>query len=145
MKESDISYLGRLMLSILDNAALKLIGAGILITLRFFFDNANKSAMIAVFVLIIMDGVTGLLAAYRTEVPIRSHKLRRTAIKIAVYFMLISAGYQSEHAIPVGFIDETIIATLAFTELLSILENTAKSGFTIAAVIMKKLQKEIPS
>jgi phage-related holin len=129
---------------IFEHPLLKLFAAVTLVMLRFLFDSLNQSALVAVFVLILMDTLTGILAAYRRGELIQSHKILRTAIKLAVYFVLISAGFVAEKAIPVPVIDETIIAALAFTELLSILENTARAGFTIAAVLVEKLKKNIP-
>ncbi len=143
MNPENISYVARLFIRLAEHAWTKIFAAILLVLFRFFFDGANVSAMIAVFVLILMDTATGLLASYRSGTPIQSHKLLRTAIKIAVYFLLISAGRVSEYAVPVPLIDETILAALAVTELFSILENAARAGFTVAARLLTKFQKEI--
>lgn len=139
MNVENISYLVRLLVKLTENPIAKLFAA----VLLFFFDGANKSAMIAVFALILMDTLTGLIAAYRTGTDIQSHKLLRTAIKVAVYCLLMSAGRVAEYAIPVPLIDETIIAALAVTELFSVLENTARAGFTVAARLLTKFSKQL--
>jgi len=145
MNSENVNYFARLFQRIFSDAWLKISGGILLFILRYLFDSLNTSAMVAIFVLILMDTMTGLLAAYRTGTKIQSHKLFRFALKIAVYFVLISSGYVAEHAIPhITFIDETIIAALAITELFSILENVARAGFTVAATILAKLNKELP-
>jgi phage-related holin len=143
MNHENLYYLPALFQRIWQFAWFKLAVGVSLFILGYFFDALNTSAIVAVYFLIGMDSITGLLAAYRTETPIQSHKLLRTAIKIAVYSLLVSAGFLSEHAIPFRGIDETIIAALAITELFSILENTARAGYTVAAKLLDKFNKTI--
>lgn len=95
----------------------------------FFFDTLHQQALIAILILVIMDFVTAMVACLRCEVGIHSRGVFRSALKIAIYFLLVSAGFMAEKAIPVTFIDETIMAFLATTELISILENISKAGF----------------
>jgi phage-related holin len=145
MNPENLYYVPALLLRIWDYPWIKLfVGVGLFI-LHFFFDSVNISAALSVFALLLMDSATGVLAAYKSGTPIESHKLLRTAIKIAVYSLLISAGFLSEKAIPFHVIDETIIAALAVTELFSILENTAKAGYTVAARLLDKFNKNLPA
>ncbi len=145
MNPENIYYVPALFLRIWDYPWIKLvIGIGLAVV-HFFFDSVNVSATFAVFALLFMDSMTGVLAAYKSGTPIESHKLLRTAIKIAVYSILISAGFLSERAIPVHVIDETIIAALAVTELYSILENAARAGYTVAARLLDKFNKNLPT
>jgi phage-related holin len=139
MNPENVSYLVNLFAKLAANPWFKVFAAIVL----FFFDEANFTATAAVFVLILMDTVTGVIAAYKTGTLIESHKLLRTAIKVAVYFLLISAGRVSEHAVRIPFIDETVIAALAITELFSILENAAKAGYTVAARLLTKFTKQL--
>jgi len=143
MNPENITYVARIFQRIGDNGFVKLLAGVLLFLLRFFFDSVNTLAMAAVFVLILMDTATGLLGAYRSGAPIQSHKLFRLAVKFAVYGTLMSAGRVVEYTIPIGVIDETIIAALAITELFSILENTARAGFTVASRLLIKFQKQI--
>ncbi|HEY0141285.1 MAG TPA: phage holin family protein [Thermoanaerobaculia bacterium] len=140
MTGENLSYLANLIQRIFSYATFKFFAGGFLVVLHFFFDTANTSAMVAVFFLILIDTATGLIAAYRTRTPIVSHKMRRVAIKVAVYFLLISAGYLVERTLPIVVIDETIIGALAVTELFSILENAAHAGYTVAARLIEKLK-----
>ena len=143
MNPENIYYVPALLVRIFQDRWFKLIAGISLFTLHYFFDSVNTSATIAVFALIFMDSVTGVLAAYKSGTPIESHKLLRTAIKIAVYSLMISAGFLSEKAIPIHGIDETIIAALAVTELFSILENTARAGYTVAARLLDRFNKNL--
>jgi phage-related holin len=143
MTHGNITYTANLVQRIFSYGTLKLIAGSFLVILHFLFDAANLSAMLAVFCLILMDTATGLLAAYRTNTPIVSHKLRRLAIKIAVYFLLISAGYLAERTLPIPIIDETIIGALAVTEFFSILENSARAGYTAAGKLIGKLKSTL--
>jgi phage-related holin len=140
MSEDNVSYTAGLLDRVFTYATLKLLGGCFLIILHFFFDAANASAMTAVFFLILMDAGTGVLAAYRTKTPIVSYKILRTAIKVAVYSVLISAGYLAEAALPIKIVDETIIGALAVTELFSILENAARAGYVVAGKLIEKLK-----
>ena len=141
--KNNLSYTATLFQRIFSYGTLKLLGGVFVIILHFFFDAVNASAMLAVFALILMDTATGLLAAYRTKTPIVSYKILRTAIKIAVYFLLISAGYLAESTLPIKFIDETIIGALAVTEFFSILENSARAGYSVAGKLIDKLKPTI--
>jgi phage-related holin len=143
MNPENIYYVPTLVTRILQYPLFKLAVGISLFFLHFFFDSLNTSATIAVFALIFMDSITGVMAAFRTGTAIESHKLLRTAIKIAVYSLMISAGFLSEKAIPIHGIDETIIAALAVTELFSILENTARAGYTVAARLLDRFNKNL--
>jgi toxin secretion/phage lysis holin len=92
-------------------------------------------------VLLIFDFITGIEAALKTGQPVESKKVLRTAVKMTMYFLLISAGYMAEKAVPlISFIDDTIISFLAVTELISILENTSRSGYAIPVKLVEKLK-----
>lgn len=108
----------------------------------FLFDPNETNALTAMFLLIVADFAFGLGAASYTGMPVNSSKLRRTAIKFAVYFALAAAGRLTEYALPeaLGFLDETIIGYLCATELVSILENSAVMGFSVPGKVLKGLQ-----
>ena len=84
----------------------------------------------------------GITSAYKAGEEIQSRKVLRTAFKFVVYFSLVSAGHLAETAtyniIP---IDEGIIATLAITELISILESFAKMGYKTPLRLLNRLKE----
>ncbi len=66
-------------------------------TIAFLFDSTLKNAMVAILILIIFDFIIGIAAAKKTGVEIKSATALRTAIKVVVYFVLISAGRMTEN------------------------------------------------
>lgn len=123
----------------LHAAELKALLAALLSVVTFFFDPLQQLALLALFVLILIDFFLGTAAARYTGDQIRSAKLVRTAIKFAVYFTLISAARVTEHALPFTFLDETVVGFLSATELLSILENTGRLGFAVPSRLVELL------
>ena len=87
-----------------------------------------------------MDFFSAILAAYKKGKPIRSSKVFNTAMKIAVYFSLVSAGFIAEKAIPIGIIDDILIGFLVVTELISILENAGQAGYAIPTGLLNTLK-----
>lgn len=121
-----------------------LLGAGLSV-LTFFFDPLLLLALEAVFFLIIIDFFFGVAAARATSQSINSAKLRRTAVKVVVYFALIATAYITEYTVPFGFLDETVIAFLAATEMMSILENAGRMGYPVPQTLLKVLGDFITS
>lgn len=135
-------YFSVLFEKVFSHAIFKIvIGLGIAL-LNFLFDGVLADAMIAIFVLCLFDFVTAIMAVrYKPDEMIKSTKIWRTAAKLGVYFMLISAGRISEIATSnvIPILDETIIGFLAVTELISILENVAKMGYAVPKKLLHKL------
>lgn len=134
-----MSYLSYIAWKIRHAAEIKWL-AGLFVSISsFLFDPTQYVAMGAVFFLCLTDFFFGVAASRHGGEPIRSSKVVRTAIKIAVYFSLIAAARAAEHAIPFTFLDTTVIGFLAATELLSILENTGRLGFAVPRKIVDLL------
>ncbi|MCK5018420.1 MAG: phage holin family protein [Candidatus Peribacteraceae bacterium] len=106
----------------------------------FLFDSLQREALIALLVLIVFDFFSALLVSYKLGEAIHSSKVFRTALKTTVYFVLISAGFLVEKAIPIGMIDDIIIGFLAVTELISIMENAAKAGYSTPKGLLNTLR-----
>lgn len=124
-----MDYLVHLTRKILEASEFKVVLGALLSVTSFFFDPLQHIAILAVFFLIIIDFFFGVGAARATGDAIKSSKLRRTAIKMVVYFTLIATARITEYTLPLGFLDETVIAFLAATEMLSILENAGRMGY----------------
>lgn len=94
------------------------------------FDPSKGTEMTAVFILIVIDFLTGVGAAKYADEQIRSAKIFRSGVKLLTYFGMISAGYLLETSIGYNAgADEILIAFLAATEFISIMENMGKLGF----------------
>lgn len=137
-------YFFEMFRSIISHVNIKIFGSIIFIVLSFLFDAALKDAMIAIFILCLFDFVTAVEAVRRTpNEKILSSGVWKTAAKLGIYFLLISAGHISETATSnvIPILDETIIGFLAVTELLSILENASKMGYAVPRKLIEKLSK----
>ncbi len=94
------------------------------------FDPSKGAEMTAVFILIMIDFLTGVGAAKYVNEQIKSAKIFRSGVKVLTYFGMISAGYLLETSIGYNVgADEILIAFLAATEFISIMENMGKLGF----------------
>lgn len=135
-----IQYVATLVAKTFQGWAIKLpLGFG-LSFLTFFFDSLQKEALVAVLVLIVMDFASAVFVAYKVGEQITSANVFRTAVKIAVYYSLIAAGFVAEKAIPIRIMDDTIITFLAATELVSLLENASKAGYGVPQGLIKTLR-----
>lgn len=138
----DMTYILYLWQKLQHYHSIKIAAALAFAILAYFFDPLEATALVALFALILLDFVYGVAAAKKTGLPITSAKIRRSAIKMAVYFSLIAAAHISEYAIPaqIGFLDETVTAFLVATELISIMENVGRLGFAIPMRLLNQLQ-----
>ena len=108
--------------------------------LAYLFDSTQHAALLALFILILADFCFGVTASRMEGHPVRSSKVRRTAIKMSVYFAIIAMTRITENAIPIlTFMDETLVGFLAATELLSILENVGRMGYAVPEKLTKIL------
>jgi len=125
-----------------DYPLIKIFVAMVLSCVGFLFDGLLREAMLALLILLIFDFVTGIAAAKREGNEINSHTAFRTAVKIAIYFLLVSSGRMAEVATrsTLPFIDEAVIAFLGVTELISILENVGRLGYAIPLKLLNKLK-----
>lgn len=136
-----LAYLWGLIVKAYEFVWWKLGASAGLFTFSFFFDSLKNDAMFALFALILMDFVTSVYSSWKRKHAITSFGVFKTAIKIALYYTLISAGFLTEKAVPIGFIDDTIIGFLAVTELISILENAANMGYAVPKALLNRLHK----
>jgi len=103
-----------------------------------------KDFLILTTALVILDLITGVLAAKKRGEKIRSRALMRTTIKLTLYFsaLLATQGVQVVFAekIPLTYITAF---TIAITELKSLLENVdAGTGSRLAKMIIDKIAKK---
>lgn len=121
--------------------ALKCASVVGLLTYSFFFGDIKETIIISVIVLALMDMITGIIASVKTGASIESRKLLKTAIKIFVYLLMISAGHLAENLFGFDFkADEIITAVLGVTELISILENASRMGYAIPRKLLNQLK-----
>ena len=95
--------------------------------------------------LVILDTITGIIAARKRNEKINSRGFARLLSKIVVYMASIVACHGVEIVLKVPNVTYLAVGAIAFTELMSVLENTrVVSGANIAGVVgglLSKFQK----
>lgn len=114
----------------------------------YLFPQVTREAAYAVLALMLMDLLTGVLAAVAERTLVTSYGIKRTLMKMAAYFCVIAVvgivprhiqGLSGIEAFSVG----TAIGVIILTEAKSILENVRRMGFdlpfNVEPVIRRKL------
>lgn len=135
-------YIGGFFEGIIRDFSFKAVVSGIFTVLTFLFGPDNAQLILGIVVLVTIDLITGLLAAKMGTEPITSRKAFKSAFKMAAYGLLVAASHVTEQIVPAQtYIDDAVIAFLAITELISILENTGRMGFAIPKKLLNQLHK----
>lgn len=103
-----------------------------------------KDFLVLTTALVILDLITGVVAAKKRGEKIRSRALMRTTVKLLLYYCAILAthGVQEVFAEPIPLTYITAF-TIAMTELKSLLENVdAGTGSRLTQMIVDKLTKK---
>ena len=126
----------------LDPTFVKSVFAVLYIMVSFTFDVKQGSALLALFILIIIDFLTGVSAAKYLGEPIRSSKIKHTAIKMTSYFVVIAGSHLAEYGLTkyLALIDETVLVFFLLTELISLLENMGRMGVQTPQKILNQLR-----
>ena len=100
----------------------------------------DNRVLVAVYLLIIFDTITGLLLACKRK-EVSSGGFFRVAMKCCMYFILILTGRLVDKVVPYAFAASIIESFLAVTEGLSIMENLSGLGFPVPIKLVKMLKK----
>lgn len=125
----------------LHPSVLKSIWAVLFIIVTYLFDVNQGLALLGLFILVLTDFVTGVSSAKYLNEPIRSSKIKHTAIKLTSYFAVISAAHLAEYGLItfLSFLDETVLAFFMLTELISLLENVGRMGVQTPKKLLNQL------
>lgn len=102
----------------------------------------NCAAAEALLFLIVADFSLAWISAYYRGEAIQSAKALRTGIKMVVYFLLVSSAHVAKNPTHLPFLDDTVIAFLALTELISVLEHGSELGFSVPKRLLNQLRTE---
>ena len=95
--------------------------------------------------LVVLDTITGIIAAQKRKEKINSRGFARLLSKIVVYMASIVACRGVEEVLHVPNVTFLAVGAIALTELMSVLENTrVVSGANVAGVVgglLSKFQK----
>jgi phage-related holin len=134
-------YLVALLRKILSYPIEKTLISIILSVFALLFDETTYQLLLGLLFLIIFDFFTGITAAKISGEIIASAKVFRSALKIVVYFILISAAnLAGESVIVIDFIDDITLGFLAATEFISIMENAGRMGFCVPKKLLNTLK-----
>ncbi len=127
---------------VLSYSNVKIIGAVFYVLYTFAFDISQREAHLALLILILLDFISGVSASKLLGEPIRSSKIRHSAIKVMAYFSVIAGAHLAEKGLfsYIAFIDETVLAFFLVTELISLIENVGRMGYETPQKILNQLK-----
>lgn len=123
---------------IINNASLKFILSGLSFIGEFVF-KAHKEALLTVFLLIVLDTVTGVIKAVKAG-GISSREFFSVAAKLLIYSILMACASLVDRTLPVSIAMPVMYTFLAATEGLSILENISQAGFPVPTKLIDSLK-----
>jgi len=116
------------------------ITASLLLTFVFLFGDFHTAGIVAVLMLMSFDTVLGVMASYTEGKPITSRRFSRIVQKAIVYMIAISAGYFTDTTIGWALVQSTMIAFIAVTEFISILENIGRLGYQTPKKLLNQMK-----
>lgn len=127
--------------AVIGNFPIKALISTVLLLLEFFLGAENQLIVTALVSLILIDFTTGVAAAYKNKIEVTSRRAVKSAFKVAMYGLLVAAGHLTDVAVlNANVFDRAVVAFLAVTELISIIENVGKMGYAIPKKLLGKLQ-----
>lgn len=138
-----ILYAKYILANTFNHAIVKGFFSILLVIYSFLFDINHNQTLLALGVLIILDFISGVAAAKIRGEPILSRKAAHTAIKFVAYYGSISGAHLAESGLSahIAFIDEVVISFFLLTELISLLENVGKMGYSTPQKLLNQLKK----
>jgi phage-related holin len=121
MIENTINKIDGYIRQLMNNPIAKVIGAETGILVQVF--NELKSAVVIIVILVVLDAILGLFAAYKYGC-IRSCKMRESIHKLMFYLFVVLLGTFIQVIWGVPYVKEAFVGLIITTEILSILENT---------------------
>lgn len=145
LKDNYVDSITSVFTSITDFIGAKLSLGLLISTYSFFFNIGHAYLMQALLMLIIFDFITGIAASKVRGKQIKSRLVVRTPFKLFMYSLLVSGAHLTEVTVfgPDGdflILEQAMIAFLAATEFISIIENAGRMGFGIPLKILNILE-----
>ena len=135
-----IYQIGDIWTSLCALSVSKFIASGAFVLFAFLFGCALKPVIIGLVALMIIDLLTGIGSSFARGEAIESRRMLKSATKLVVYGLFLSAGHITSGIVPeAGFIDTAVASFLALTEFVSIIENIGKMGFAIPQKLLNQL------
>lgn len=109
---------------------------------QFLFGSVYNEMLIAVFALLVLDTITGLIASYGEGEPITSKRFVSKVKQGTVYFVAISAGYFADLTLPINLIQYGMISFVSLTEFVSITENFGRMGYKMPQRLLNQIRNK---
>ena len=106
-----------------------------------------QTAILGVGFLIVADLITGIVAAYKRGEPIRSERLKNTAVKMLVYNLLLTSSFIAEtYLTPWIPFTNVALSFLAIIEVKSLGENFQSiTGISFVTYLKSYLNNKLNS
>jgi toxin secretion/phage lysis holin len=143
MDEFKVEKVKEVFVNIVTNTHIKVALSAISFIGEFIF-KAHEQALLTVFLLIVLDTITGVIKAAKGK-RLGSREFFRVAVKLVIYSILMACASLVDKALPLVIAMPIMYTFLAVTEGISILENVGEAGFPIPTKILstlKVMQKE---
>ncbi len=122
-----------------EPSILKLL-VSLVLAFGFLFGEFHTQGIIAVIMLVTFDTVLGMMASWQEGHPITSRRFGRVVQKLSVYMIAISSGYFTDNTIGWNMVQSTMVAFIAVTEFLSIMENMGRLGYETPKKLLNQLE-----
>lgn len=129
------------LVSLLGYITFKSVITALLVVANTLFGQENYDLVLFLGILIIFDLITGMIAAVSQGQQIESRKAFKTATKTFVYLLFFSSAYLTHKIVPYSdFISTGVLSFLAITELLSVMENMSKMGYSLPQKLLNQIK-----
>lgn len=129
-----------IVMGLLENKMFKVLAGAVVSLAGELCGVENYSLLFYLFVLIVIDLLTGIWASVKAGSPVESRKALKTATKTIIYLLFFISAHMTSHLIPKSdFVVVGVLAFLALTEFLSVAENMAKLGYSLPQKILNQL------
>lgn len=124
---------------------MKCVSVVLVICAHIAFGDVDSAVLVGVGALTVLDFITAIMREYKLGRKIESRKIIKTAVKLFVYGLLISASYITEAVIGIKAfnlpVTEIMATFIAVTELVSIMENVGDMGYVIPQKLLGRLKE----
>lgn len=102
-----------------------------------------QESILCIGVLIFIDLIMGIVASYKTDIPLTSKRLKNTAVKMLVYNLLLIASFISETYLAQWIpFTKICLSFLALVEISSIGENFHKiTGLSFIKYLREQINR----
>lgn len=124
---------------------LKLMISSFVLIFGFLFNVNSWEILAGLLILVLFDFVSAIVVAKTTGEQIESRKAVRSAFKMVVYGIIISAGHLVDKCMGITTwvltAEYVCLTFLSSTEFISILENFGKAGFSTPQKLLNTFKK----